>query len=671
MIKLTDLYAQPGHAPIGFQVPAPTHAYGQGSAYKPPVKPSPDLTRVLALKRRAQVEIGSPRGHALVRMMTARFAVPRTTPCRCRLPRAQGGITQNGTDCILTLNLVQALALYEIGIVQGLLGPIGVGHGKTILDILAILALIPPDHPEPRKYEAVLLVPPGLVGQLIDEYFLIGEHFRIPSLAVHGRDIGWDAGADRPVLHVLPYSRLQRPEATVLLKKIRPAAIIADEVHSLRNRDAVRTHRVLSYFNEFRDTRFCGWTGSITDSSIADYAHLSALALRYNSPLPIDKEVVKEWASALDPKSDWPADPGALLDGLVETKCMSPGEHIHKGFHRRLIETEGVVATKSAAIAAELRVTQRAAPRMPSELETMLETLRETKTRPDGEVLLEQLDVSRCARELAAGFYYRFIYPHATDEELEDGGLVDQWFAARKLFRWELREQLSPERRREHMDSPFLCTLAAMRYHGDIRAGIVEVEEVDEETGDLVLRQVDTTHLPQWASKYWPGWRDIKDKVKKETEAVWVSEFLAEDAAQWAHENRGIVWYDKTAFGLKVAEISKLPLHGGGPGAEDAILAEQGDRSIIASIKSHGTGRNGLQKIFCTQLIANPPSSATAWEQLLGRLHRIGQAAPAVYAEFYCHTEEMWASYGQACERARYIQNTIGAAQKLNPDDED
>lgn len=671
MIKLSDLYAEPGHAPIGFQVPAPTHAYGQGAAYKPPIKPSPDLSRVLALPRRKQVELGSPRALALTRMMTDRFAIQRTTPCRCRLPREQGGITENGTDCILTLNLVQCWALYEIGVVQGLLGPIGVGHGKTILDILAVLSLMPPDHPEPRRYEAVLLVPPGLVGQLMNEYLLVAEHFRVPSLAVHGRDVGWDAGADRPILHVLPYSRLQRPEATVLLKKIRPAAIIADEVHSLRNRDAVRTHRVLSYFNEFRDTRFCGWTGSITDSSIADYAHLSALALRYNSPLPIDKEVVKEWASALDPKSDWPADPGALLEGLVATGCMEPGEHIHKGFHRRLIETEGVVATKSAAIAAELRVTQRAAPPMPPHLDEMLNTLRETKTRPDGEVLLEPLDVARCARELAAGFYYRFIFPDATDEDLEDGGLVDQWFEARKLFRWELREMLTPERRREHMDSPFLCTLAAMRYHGDISAGVHEIEEVDEDSGELVVRRVDTSHLPQWPSKYWPAWRDIKDKVKVKTEAVWVDEFLARDAARWAHENRGIVWYDKTAFGVKVAELSGLPMHGGGPDAEENILKERGDRSIIASIKSHGTGRNGLQKIFCTQLVANPPSSATAWEQLLGRLHRIGQAQPIVFAEFYCHTDEMRASYGQACERARYIQNTIGAQQKLNPEDDE
>ncbi len=664
MIKISDLYAEPGRAPVAFQVPAPSHAYGTGSACKPPVKNSPDLRRVLALPRRKAVELESPRAHALVRMMTERFARPRTTPCRCALPREEGGFER---DCIMTLNVTQAWALYELGMAQGLLGPIGVGHGKTFLDLLAILALMPPDEPDPRSYEAVLLVPPGLVDQLITEYFLVGEHFMIPSLTVHGRDEYHDAGPRAPVLHVLPYSRLQRPEATVLLKRIRPRAIIADEAHCLRNRDAVRTHRVLTYFRDFPETKFAGWTGSITDSSIADYAHLSALALRYSSPLPLDKEIVKEWASALDPKSDWPADPGALLDGLIETECQAPGEHVHAGFHRRLVETEGVVATKTAAVAAELKVTVRKAPPVPDELEQMMEIVREEMRRPDGEELLTPLDVARCARELACGFYYRWIYPEGEPEDL-----IDTWFAARKAYRCEVRDMLDPERRREHMDSPFLLQLAAMRAWGDLPVGgVVEIDEVDEDTGEVTKRTIDTTHLPTWRSRFWPKWRDVKDLVKPQTEAVRVDEYLARDAAEWGLENKGVIWYDKTAFGIWVAELSGLPMHGGGPGCGPRIAAERGDRSIIASVKSHGTGRDGLQRIFHTQLVANPPSSATTWEQLLGRLHRIGQLAPTVYAEFYCHTDELASSYHQARSRAAYVQNTIGADQKLNASDED
>lgn len=676
MITLEDIHAGRGYAPHPWQTRA------EGSAYKPPVGPSPDLARVCALPRRPPVDIDTPRAHALVRMMTARYARVRTDPCKCRLPRSQGGITETGTDCIHTFNLTQAWALYELGMVGGLLGPIGVGHGKTILDIIATLAIMPTDEPNPGRYECVLLIPPNLVGQLITEYQLVGEHFRTPSLAVHGRDETFDQGPGVPILHVIPYSRLQRPESTVLLKKIKPRAIIADEAHYLRNRDAVRTHRVMAYFKENPETRFAGWTGTITDSSVTDYAHLSALALRYTSPLPLKVEVVKEWGSALDPKSDWPADAGALEDGLIRTACLLPGEHIQKGFHRRLVETEGVVATRSSAIAAELRLTTRQAPPIPNTprpderaplnkltnrhewpgIADALDNVREVKTRPDGEVLLDPLQVARCCRELACGFFYRWIYPNGEPEDL-----IEEWFTARKLWRCELREMLSPELRREHMDSPFLLTLAAMRAHGDLPLGYVEL--VDEETGDVQI--VQSNNVPTWRSLHWPRWRQVKDLVKPESEAVWIDEYLAEDAARWGLENRGIVWYDKNAFGIKVADISGLPMHGGGPRAEEMIGREDGTRSIIASIKSHGTGRNGLQKLFYTQLIANPPSSATTWEQLLGRLHRIGQLAEIVFAEFYQHTEEMAASYHQARARAAYVQNTIGSAQKLNNIEDD
>jgi hypothetical protein len=125
------------------------------------------------------------------------------------------------------------------------------------------------------------------------------------------------------------------------------------------------------------------------------------------------------------------------------------------------------------------------------------------------------------------------------------------------------------------------------------------------------------------------------------------------------------VWYASSAFGAWVSELSGLPLHGGGVGAGKRIAEERGDRSIVASLLSHGTGRDGLQYLFHRQLIAQPPSSSTAWEQLLGRLHRTGQEAPIVYADAYRHTREVEASVDQAMARALYVEQTLGARQKL------
>lgn len=663
MIKVSDLYAPPGVAPEGSQVIAPASMFTADHGFKPPVGDSEDLRRVLALPRRPPIEVGSDRAEALIQMMTARYRRERDTTCRCALPRNQGGFER---ECILSLNLPQSWALYEMGIVQGLLGPISPGFGKTILDILAPFALMPPNEPDPRLFSVVLLVPPGLVSQLIDEYHLLSQHFRVPSLSVVGRDFALDAGRDVPVLHVLAYSKLQRPEATSILKTIRPRAIISDEAHSLRNADAVRTNRVMRYFQEFPETRFACWTGSITDSSICDYGHLAMTALRKHSPLPLNPEVTKEWATALDPKSDFPADPGKLLEGLIAGGFQPAGEHVHAGFNRRLIETEGVVTTRGAVIESEIVITKRIPPTMPDELAEMLKNVREAMQRPDGEELLTPLDVARCARELACGFYYKWIYPRAADADLEEGGLIDQWFVARRAWRCELRERL--KYRTEHLDSPYLCQLAAMRYHGDIAKGTL-VEILDEDTGEM--RQVDTSHLPTWNALNWCRWRDIKDLVQPETEAVRVDDYLARDAAEWGLENRGIIWYDKTAFGAWVAELSGLPRYGGGPEAAERMIGsprfrgEDGSRSIIASIKSHGTGRDGLQRIFKTQLVANPMSSATGWHQLLSRLHRLGQKAPVVYAEFYAHTPELEASYQQACARALYVERTVGDPQKL------
>lgn len=632
VIDPLELVAPINCAPQAWQSRTPDDAW----SFKPPVGRSPDLDRIVAVPRRPPVEATSMRAAALVKMINARYALPPNPGCRCK--------SDYQRECITSLRLTQAWALFEIGTGSGLLGPIGVGHGKTILDLLAPLAL--------RDCRtAVLLVPPGLVTQLIAEYHLLAEHFRVPSLVVHGKD--WSnvlPGA--PVLHVYPYSRLSRPESTTFLETMAPDAIIADEVHKLRNADTATTSRVLRYFQAHPATRFCGWSGSITDSSIRDYAHLALLALRNSSPVPHDTAVVEDWARAIDP-SDYPAPMGAL-----EALC-NPGEELHSGFHRRLVETAGVITTSEPAVDCELFVGEQPAPTLPGNVAAALNVLRADWLRPDGEELIEPLEIARCAWQLACGFYYRWTFPliNGEPQTIEQ---IEAWKAARKAWRRELRTRLRP--RDTHLDSPHLCERAAVRAWAEHPGGR-DIDKVWTGADDL----------PRWKAETWPAWRDIKDTVEHRTEAVRLHPFLAEAAAAWGEANRGVIWYQHGAFGQWVAEISGLPLHGGGPNAGKAIAdeirkqlsGEQPRRSIIASIKSHGTGRDGLQRIYSTQLIANPPSSATDWEQLLGRLHRILQTSPRVEAWFYRHTPELAAHVSQALVRALYVQGTLGSAQKL------
>jgi hypothetical protein len=467
------------------------------------------------------------------------------------------------------------------------------------------------------------MIPPALREQCLREYLLWKEHWRVPSLVLDDGRGFLIPGA--PVVHVVPYSRLSRPESTVLLESIKPDLIIADEAHRLRYPRTAGTGRFIRYFAAHEETRFAGWSGTVTGKSLLDYQHLSALALREESPLPIDPDTAAEWDLALG-THDWPAPPGAL-------RKLGSGP-VRKAFNRRLTGTRGVIATIDAAASASLNFYEHktTTPRAVAEL---LCEVRQTWTRPDGEEFVEVLEVKACARQLASGFYYRWRFPRGESEDL-----IMRWRAARKAWHKELREKLKIPR--EHLDSPMLLANAAER----ARTGYA---------GDL----------PKWEARSWVAWREIKDEVQPTTEAVWVDDWLAHDAAAWSQKNRGVVWCDLSAFGHRVAELAGLPYHGGGPNAEKEILAETGARSVIASWHAHGTGRDGLQRHFREQYVVQPPASGTAWEQLLGRLHRVGQEGDEVDTWVPRHETEVREALDSAILQCRYVAETTGAAQKL------
>jgi hypothetical protein len=643
-IDLDLLIANPFEKPQAWQSKCPDFARDGGS--KLPVQPSPELTRIVALPRRAQPS--NEELDRLVAFMTAKLRLERNgEPCQCDAIQREYGMVDPDTGvtpgCITTLRPIQAWALLEIYTKRGLLGPIGVGHGKTILDLLAALMM-----PECRT--AVLMCPPGLVKQLIRDYRIVGQHFRMPSMITHDSNSFSALHPDgRPCLHVFPYSKLSRPESTDYLERVlKPDTIIADEVHKLKAADTATTSRVLRYFKNHPETRFCGWSGSMTDKSIKDYAHLSALALRLGSPLPINPEIVDDWARCLDP-GEAPCPEGAL------EVLMEPGEHVLHAFHRRLTETAGVVATRVAAVDAVLEIEEKPAPPIPTRpglfdqgdgkepisLAKAIQKARAWK-RPDGEPIPDALQRNATLIRLACGFFYRWKFPPVNGQP-QSIATIMEWLEIRKAWAAEVRAAIRS--RREHFDSERLARNAAERYHGD--------------------RPITDKKLPVWHSAFYPMWRDIERAVVHETEPIWIDHYLAEDAAGWARSNRGIVWYSEAAFGEKVAELADLPRFGGGKEAAKQIVQYNGKTSIIASIDSHGTGRDGLQFKYHNNLVANPGSSNEEWEQLLGRTHRVGQKSNAVRTLFYRHTPELVRCVNQALRRAGYVQGSMGSDQKL------
>jgi len=614
----------------------------------PPVGDSIDLRRILALPRRTKPDLEGIR-------------VGLTEALR-RTPDARHVCTSR---CIRALLPVQSWALYEVAQRRGLLGPIGVGHGKTGLDILAPMVL-------PDCRVAVLLIPPNLREQFARDFAAWGQHFRVPNLAKTGTHFHTDG---RPVLHVVAYSELSTAKSSDLLERIRPDFIIADEAHRLKNVRGSGAGRVARYMAAHPDTRVAAWSGTLTSHGLEDFAHISAWALREGSPAPLDRDVAREWATAIDP-GEMRADAGAL--GALCTGS----ETVRDGFRRRLRETPGVVATDESAVGASI-VIRTLRPEVPRSIAEALREVRRLRQRPDGEELVEFTQVARCARELASGFFYRWRWPRGESPEV-----IAEWLDARAEWHRELREEL--DRPRVHLDSPLLLARAAIRWTDGYKfrgveyaprlawCGVVPPEDRYEARFDpLTGEEVDgiiipappvrmpagTGPLPTWRSDTFARWRRVKDSAQPETEAVWVDDFLLQRATAWARENVGVIWYDHDAFGRALGKMSGLPVYGGGVEASEGIARETGKRSIIASVKAHGTGKN-LQA-FAANLVANVPSSGAAWEQLIGRTHRQGQDADEVTVDVFQHTAELVDALGNARDVARYIEETLGARQKL------
>lgn len=633
--RLEEVIADPNYSPRAWQSKAPEECY-----IRAPVQRSPDLTRIMKLPRREPELDGTDRAEAIIDLVTERYSLGAVA-CRCAELDPERHAAEG---CIKRLRMIQAMALWEIGIVGGLGGPIGVGHGKTMLDLLAPLAFthhsVTNNMPKANDLLCVLLVPPKLVAQLTSDYDYIGQHFRMPSMIVQGSPHLDRIRPGMPKLQVMPYSRLMRGEATSWLNIVQPHAIIADECHKLRDRNTATTSRVMRYFNENPWVRFAAWSGSITSKSIKDYAHLFALGLKFGSPLPIDPEVVDDWARAIDPANKNPADPGPLLDGLIESGCCKPGDSLYTGMRRRISETIGVVTSTTPAVDCALELLERKAPVIPPRITELIQNALDF-VRPDGEEFVTAMQAVACACELACGFHYRWIFPHNVFPR--DDQLVLDWLGYRAMWHKELRSFL--KNRNENLDSPMLCTYAAQRAYGD---------------------RPTNKGMPVWQARTYPAWRDIKGRVRPESDAVRIDDFLVRDVMDWTRQHNGIVWYQHAAFGEWVAEQSGLPLFGAGLDAKRALKAEHGNRSILVSIPAHSTGTNGLQFNFAEQIFTVVPADTDKWEQTLGRLHRAGQRADVVRAWFYLHTDSLRKHIKTALRNALYVEGTLpGGQQKL------
>lgn len=548
--------------------------------------------------------------------------------------------------CLTELNAAQAWTLRELPQAGGIFGIISVGGGKSISGILAPLAM-------PGVQSAILLAKPDQRFHYRNLYLRLREHFRVPTMSFDQQNFNGSFYVEgAPVLRFVPYSQLSNAKSTELLESYMPDMIIADESHLLAARASSRTLRFLRYMASKPNVVFCNWSGSTVKKSLKDCSHLAAHALGMGSPYPIRPLDVDKWANVIDPvvlpdtisqtavtlyQAFAGIDPTPVEKNVRFLSSLDDALAVREGFRERIIETPGVISTRSSSVTASITINIREAPKLPEEVRKALSTVRNDEMRPDGEVLVETIDIIMCAREVASGWFSYWSFPKGEPKEL-----IDKWYDARKHWNKALRRKIILGE--ANMDSPMLCTNAAIRawqsprYDGD---------------------------LPVWPEESWLDWAELKDQVDPDPRVKWIDDFLAKDAAAWANEHRGIVWCQSRAFGKKVAQLAGINYHGGGVDAEEKILAEDGKKSIVASINAHGTGRDLLQAVFYKQLIAEPPSSADRFEQLLGRLCRQGQEADTVETWVYAHVEEFKDALRKAKMFAEYIEATTPNKQLL------
>lgn len=510
--------------------------------------------------------------------------------------------TPGGT---MSLWPVQAAALRELYEVNGLFAPVAVGAGKSLVTLLAPVVL--------NAERPVLLVPASLRDQTLLRV--------IPEMRKH-----WKLHRG---LAVIGYEELSLAKNAELLETLRPDLIIADECHSLKTSSSGRTRRVTRYMRAFPATRFVSLSGTVTKRSLRDYQHLLLWSLKPDfAPIPVHWQEMQDWSDVLDekPPENREVDPGALkaLCGWIvdEKTGQKRPETVREGYRRRLVETPGVIATSENELGVSLELFKRDV-RPPEEVLAWINHMRATWETPNGDEITDPITLWQHERELAQGFYYKWS-PAAPKE----------WLAARKAWNQYVRETLKTNRR--GLDTPLQVWNETSKNIAEGRADIV-------------------------AETAFNDWVAIRDTFKPNPVPVWISDFLVNDAAKWLAHNEGIIWVEHDAFGQALAKKTGRPYFGGGKNASREILSVQGP--IIASIRAHGTGKN-LER-WNRNLVASPPPTGIAWEQMMGRTHRPGQEADDVIFDLYLFVDGQKASFKRAINDAKYIEATLGAKQKL------
>lgn len=571
------------------------------------------------------------------------------------------------------LQRVQVEALQFFIETGGLFAPIQVGGGKTLISLRCVGIAA-----EQGVERIALFVPPQVYSQLVNhdinwcrQRVSLGTTFYLMGGKSPKRRLELAGG--RRGCWIVPYSLLSTEDSFELLERIRPQLMIFDEAHALKNRDAARTKRIRTYWRRYRPRCVC-LSGTMTSKSLNDYAHLLMMSLGDGAPVPLEANMVQEWAAVLDSEQaqteTWhkPKTNAGPLRPLInwsnhhfkETKLEFDVRGFRQAFQNRLLTTPGVVSSPADALGTSLIIENIEADPMASSggarLRELQKQLDELWVSPSGDETDHAMHVWKCHNELTAGIYNALVWPDAGQVAERHKISVDQatdllersksFHIAQNDYHKVLRHWFTTHPHKPGLDTPMLVG-ASMSKHG--------------------ARDVGNLLYSAWKRK-----EDLEfdNRLTRDSIPMRVCDYKIQQAVKWAAEQkRGIIWYWHQEAGEWLSELLPEALFFPAGKQSDRALtspeagSQLGNRILICSLPAHGTGKN-LQYMQ-NQLFMQLAINETTMEQGIGRTHRKGQKADEVVVSTMISNTHDKMALGAILNDAIYVSETMNQPQKV------
>ena len=576
--------------------------------------------------------------------------------------------------------------------------PYRVGGGKSLCAFAALKVFA-----RQGARRLVLHVPPRVYAQTMVKKIPQAWRALGMDLPIHGLGGGLPrerrqrlASSGWTGVYVLPFSLLSCEDADEMLDALDPDAVVVDEAHHLGFRHtsnsvrrSVRARRWEDMMRA-RDRRCVVLSGSMDIHSIRDSHHLMTLALRENSPLPLERTVLRQWAEVLDadtakepdpervrallPVLDWARHAirsGRIDPALARGPLTPDAQGLRRAYRLRRDSAPGVVASTGEddvgtsliyrnlpadlpeftdARACELEIAHppldpKAADRffvpavafahLPDgdRVNALIWAIDRRARTPAGDVIEHGFHGFKWKNEISAGIYNELTWP--TVEKGMQARAIDQGTAA------DLLERSKKQYR------AWQSYASELRYFldGDRVPGLDTPELVGTEIKHHGDRRLPVDLVKKWQKAKGMIFDGIVLRVPSQHR---VSDYKIRRAIQWAKEEvpagkGGMVWVENIEVGRWALELFLAEF-----GADRVLYCPGGNRTdadfsvpariektrtkfCIASIGANGEGKDieWMEHMFFLQC----PRSAKEMQQTVARLHRPGQMADELHVD--------------------------------------